>query len=61
MFTGIISDIGEISKLSNNGDVRARINCSYSTKSIDLGASIACDGICLTVVDRSTDEKTGLK
>ena len=57
MFTGIISDIGEISKLSNNGDVRARINCSYSTKNIDLGASIACDGICLTVVDRSTDEK----
>ena len=57
MFTGIISDIGEISKLTNNGDVRARINCNYSTKNIDLGASIACDGICLTVVDRSTDEK----
>ena len=57
MFTGIISDIGEISKLTNNGDVRARINCSYLTKNIDLGASIACDGICLTVVDRGSNEK----
>ena len=57
MFTGIISDIGEISKLTNSGDVRARIICNYLTKSIDLGASIACDGICLTVVDRGSDEK----
>ena len=55
MFTGIVSDIGEISKLTNNGDVRARINCNYLTNDIDLGASIACDGICLTVVDRGSD------
>ena len=52
MFTGIISDIGEITELKNNGDVRARIKCNYTSAEIDLGASIACDGICLTVVDR---------
>ena len=57
MFTGIVSDIGEISKITNNGDIRARINCNYPSKDIDLGASIACDGICLTVVARGIEEK----
>ena len=57
MFTGIISDIGEISQVTNNGDIKVRINCSYLSTTIDLGASIACDGVCLTVVDRGLDEK----
>lgn len=52
MFTGIISDIGRIDRLENRGDLRARIACSYAVEGIAIGASIACDGICLTVVDR---------
>ncbi|MEM8788024.1 MAG: riboflavin synthase [Pseudomonadota bacterium] len=52
MFTGIITDIGRIARLDHNGDLRARIDTAYAPDSIDLGASIACDGVCLTVVDR---------
>lgn len=52
MFTGIISDIGTIEATEHRGDLRARIGCKYDTSFIDLGASIACDGICLTVVDK---------
>ena len=50
MFTGIITDIGEVLGLENRGDLRARIGCSYDTAQIDIGASIASDGVCLTVV-----------
>ncbi|NJN06293.1 MAG: riboflavin synthase, partial [Rhodobacteraceae bacterium] len=49
MFTGIITDIGTISALRQEGDLRARIRTSYDTSRIDLGASIASDGVCLTV------------
>lgn len=51
MFTGIITDVGEIASLEQAGDLRARIRTSYDTDGIDLGASIASDGVCLTVVD----------
>ena len=51
MFTGIITDVGEIIELEKRGDLRARIKTSYETKGIAFGASIACDGICLTAVD----------
>ncbi len=54
MFTGIISDIGTIEATENGGDLRARIGCKYDINFIDMGASIACDGICLTVVDKGT-------
>jgi len=54
MFTGIISDIGIIEATENRGDLRARIGCKYDTNFMDLGASIACDGICLTVIDKGT-------
>ena len=50
MFTGIITDIGTVTALEQKGDLRARIACSYDTDSIDVGASIASDGVCLTVV-----------
>ena len=52
MFTGIVSDIGSIERLERRGDLRARIRCASAPASIALGASIACDGVCLTVVDR---------
>ena len=50
MFTGIITDIGTVKTLDRRGDLRARIATSYDTAAIDIGASIACDGVCLTVV-----------
>ncbi len=55
MFTGIITDIGTISELTQEGDLRARIACGYDTSGIDMGASIASDGVCLTVVDLGPD------
>ena len=50
MFTGIITDIGEITELEQRGDLRARIATGYDTATIDIGASIACDGVCLTAI-----------
>ncbi len=50
MFTGIITDVGEVMTAAQEGDLRLRIATAYDPATIDLGASIACDGICLTVV-----------
>jgi len=50
MFTGIITDIGRVAKLEQRGDLRVRIETRYDTMSIDIGASIASDGACMTVV-----------
>jgi riboflavin synthase len=58
MFTGIISDIGMIMRTEARGDLRVRISTSYLPASIALGASIACNGVCLTVVDKG-GEATG--
>src|SRR5680860_1848981 len=55
MFTGIITDQGTLRSLQQQGDLRARIGCGYETGTIDLGASIACDGVCLTVVETGED------
>ena len=52
MFTGIITDVGRIEAVEARGDLRVRIACGYDTATIDLGASIACSGVCLTVVDK---------
>lgn len=54
MFTGIITDLGEVLALEQRGDLRARIATGYDVETIDLGASIACDGVCLTVVATGT-------
>ena len=51
MFTGIITDVGEIIQLEKKGDLRARIKTNYDEKGIEFGAYIACDGICITAVD----------
>jgi riboflavin synthase len=58
MFTGIVSDIGRVARIVEGNDVRRlSIACSYDRKSIDIGASIACGGVCMTVVALdSTDE-----
>ncbi|KJZ23949.1 riboflavin synthase [Tritonibacter mobilis] len=55
MFTGIITDVGTITELEQTGDLRARIQTAYDTGSIDMGASIASDGVCLTVVALGSD------
>ena len=52
MFTGIITDIGRIEAVEARGDLRVRIACGYDMAGVDLGASIACSGVCLTVVDK---------
>ncbi len=54
MFTGIVTDMGEILALEQRGDLRARIGTGYDTTRIDIGASIACEGVCLTVIDLGT-------
>jgi len=52
MFTGIVTDIGTIESVEDRGDLRVRIATAYDTATVDLGASIACSGVCLTVVDK---------
>jgi riboflavin synthase len=55
MFTGIITDIGTIRNAEQRGDLRLVIGCGYDMAGVDLGASIACSGCCLTVVDKGAD------
>jgi len=55
MFTGIITDVGEVRALEQRGDLRAIIGISHETGGIADGASIACSGACLTVVEKGGD------
>lgn len=55
MFTGIITDIGHVLEVEQRGDLRARIGTGYDVDGIDIGASIACDGVCLTVIALGRD------
>ena len=55
MFTGIVTDIGTVTKAEDKGDLRLTIRCGYDMASVDMGASIACSGVCLTVVDKGDD------
>lgn len=59
MFTGIITDIGIVRTAERHGDMRLTIGCSYDVDSIDIGASIACSGVCLTVIDKGNDSHGG--
>lgn len=52
MFTGIITDVGTIETVEERGDLRIRIATGYDMATVDLGASISCSGVCLTVVDK---------
>ncbi|MGV3481246.1 MAG: riboflavin synthase [Sphingobium sp.] len=54
MFTGIITDIGTIRNAEQRGDLRLVVEPAYDTATVDLGASIACSGVCLTVVDKGS-------
>lgn len=55
MFTGIITDICTIRSVERQGDLHVVIATAYDPATIDLGASIACSGVCLTVVDKGAD------
>jgi len=55
MFTGIITDIGTVRSAEQRGDLRLTIDSAYDLATVDLGASIACSGVCLTVVDKGAD------
>lgn len=55
MFTGIVTDIGTIRSAEQRGDLRLVIGCAYDMKSVAIGASIACSGVCLTVVEKGDD------
>jgi len=55
MFTGIVTDVGTVRSAEQRGDLRLVIGTSYDTDSVDLGASISCSGVCLTVVDKGDD------
>ncbi len=57
MFTGIITDLGEVIGVDRPGDLHARIATGYDIATIDIGASIACDGVCLTVVSLGQDPR----
>lgn len=57
MFTGIVTDIGEVLTTAQEGDLRARIATRYDVAGIDIGASIASDGVCLTVVAKGANPR----
>ena len=56
MFTGIVTDVGTILSAETKGDLRVRIGCGLDLADVALGASIACSGVCLTVVDKQVEE-----
>lgn len=55
MFTGIVTDVGTVFKAEQRADLRLTIRCGYDMSTVDLGASICCSGVCLTVVDKGGD------
>jgi riboflavin synthase len=55
MFTGIVTDVGTVIATEQRGDLRVRIATGYDLSTVDLGASIACSGVCLTVVDKGEE------
>jgi riboflavin synthase len=52
MFTGIVTDIGKVRRVEKRGDMHVVIGTQYDVAAVDIGASIACSGICLTVTDK---------
>jgi len=54
MFTGLVSDMGEVRRLEKRGDTHLTIATHYDVSAMDVGASVACAGVCLTIVDKGT-------
>ena len=58
MFTGIITDVGTVTRVEQRGDTRFTVRCGYDMTGVAIGASIACSGVCLTVVSKDADSFT---
>src|SRR6202789_671579 len=54
MFTGLVTDVGEVHHVEKRGDTHVVIKTHYDVSTVEIGASIACSGVCMTVVDRGT-------
>ncbi|MGZ5931547.1 MAG: riboflavin synthase [Rhizomicrobium sp.] len=54
MFTGIVTDVGRVRHIEKRGDTHIVISTNYDLSNVDMGASIACSGVCMTVVDKGT-------
>ncbi|MGZ5934558.1 MAG: riboflavin synthase [Rhizomicrobium sp.] len=54
MFTGIVTDVGRVRHIEKRGDTHIVISTNYDLSNVDTGASIACSGVCMTVVDKGT-------
>jgi riboflavin synthase len=57
MFTGIVTDVGTVRHIEKRGDTHVVIATHYDVRDIDIGASIACSGICLTVADKGANSE----
>jgi len=55
MFTGIITDIGAILEIEGASDMQVKIACAYDVDTINIGASISCSGVCLTVIEKDRE------
>ena len=55
MFTGLVTDVGEVRRVERNGDARFVIATAFDLNAVEIGASIACSGACLTVVEKGED------
>ena len=55
MFTGIVTDVGTVRSAEQRGDLRLTVATNYDLATLDLGASVSCSGVCLTVVDKGSD------
>jgi riboflavin synthase len=55
MFTGIVTDVGTVAQAEQRADLRLVIRCGYDLSTVELGASMSCSGVCLTVVDKGDD------
>ncbi len=54
MFTGIVTDVGKVRHIEKRGDTHVVIATNYDVAAVEIGASIACSGVCLTVVDKGS-------
>jgi riboflavin synthase len=52
MFTGIVTDVGKVRHIEKRGDTHVVIATAYDVSAVDVGASISCSGVCMTVVDK---------
>lgn len=55
MFTGIITDLGNVRSITRDGETRFEFASHYDMSTVDIGASIACNGVCLTVIETGAD------